>query len=117
MHELDHRRTTKPIALSLFHTSPALSTRLPRPLFGIAVSDGILWYPDFESALRIALQLGAAVGAGIVLARRSAKPTATPSCSRGLIVDGLPEVTYQMRFPEQGSKQPRGSGASRWRCS
>jgi hypothetical protein len=65
--------------------------------------DGILWYPEAETALRIALQLGAAVGAGMVLARRSAKPLRDALVLAGLlIVAALPEVTYQMRFPEQG---------------
>lgn len=65
--------------------------------------DGIHWYPDVESALRIALQLGAAVGAGIVLARRSARPVRDALVLAGLlIVAALPEVAYQIRFPEQG---------------
>lgn len=63
--------------------------------------DGIHWYADSESALRIALQLAAAVGAGSVLARRSSQPARDALVLAGLLtLAALPEVAYQVRYPE-----------------
>lgn len=63
--------------------------------------DGIHWYVDAESAVRIAIQLAAAVGAGLVLARRSAQPVRDALVLAGLLIlAALPEVAYQVRYPE-----------------
>jgi hypothetical protein len=69
----------------------------------LARPDGIYWYGDLESAIRLGLQFASAVIVAMLLVRRSRDPRRDGLLVAGLLVLlALPEIAYQLRFPEGG---------------